>query len=99
MDEAAQFDEVLKLCDRLSIDVRREHLGGEGGGLCTVRGQRLLFVDLDADIGTQLAASIRAVSAIPEIQSVYLPQVLRELLDQAETRDRSESRGCDRAGS
>lgn len=81
MDETAQFDEVLKLCERLGIEVRREHLGGEGGDLCTVRGRRLMFIDLDADIATQLAVCVKALGGLPEIERVYLPQVLRELID------------------
>lgn len=84
MDETAQFDEVMKLCDRLGIEVRREHLGGEGGDLCTVRGRRMLFIDLDADIATQVATSIRALAGLAEIESIYVPQVLRELIDRTE---------------
>ncbi|MGD2107980.1 MAG: hypothetical protein PVI86_01185 [Phycisphaerae bacterium] len=81
MDEAAQFDEVLKLCDRLGIEIRREHLGGDGGNLCSLRGRRLLFVDLDADSATRLEASLRALARLPELETVYVPQVLRELIE------------------
>jgi len=81
MEETAQFDEVLRLCERLDIEIRREHLGGDGGGICTMRGRRLLFVDLDADPATRLAAAVSALAVLPEIEDLYVPQVLRELFE------------------
>ena len=77
----AQFHAVLDLLGRLGVQVRREHFGGQGGGLCQVHGRRIVFVDLDADAATQLEACVRALSSLPELDTVYVPPVLRELID------------------
>lgn len=83
MDAPAQFNTILELAERLGILVRMERLGGAGGGLCTVRGTRTLFVDLDADVLTRLERSLRALAQIPEVDGVYLAPWLREALDRA----------------
>ena len=85
MDVEAQFDAVLDVFGRLDIEVRHEGLGGAGGGLCTIRGKRVLFVDLDADPATRLETSARALAGLAELEGLYISPVLRELIDRATT--------------
>ncbi len=85
MDAIAQFDTVLELFGRLGIDVRQEHLGGGGGGLCRLHGRRVVFIDLDADMATRLQESLRALAALSELESVYITPALRELVDRVRT--------------
>lgn len=80
MDALAQLDLVVELFERLEIDVRREHLGGDGGGLCQVPGKRMVFIDLDADNLTQLAQSVRALASLPELPTIQVAPALRELI-------------------
>lgn len=82
MDAIAQFDAAVELLERLNIDIRREHLGGGGGGLCSLRGRRTVFIDLDADIPTRLERTIRALAELPELESAYVTPALRELIEQ-----------------
>ncbi|MGB2986703.1 MAG: hypothetical protein WBE26_12565 [Phycisphaerae bacterium] len=84
MNTVAQLDIVIGLFGRLGIEVRQEHLGGGGGGLCVLHGRRLAFVDLDADPATRLECSLRALAACPELDNVYVPPVIRELIQQNE---------------
>ena len=81
VDVAAQLDAVLDLLRRLDIEVRQEHLGGSGGGLCTVQGRRIIFIDIDTDLGTRLERCARALSSLPESEEVYVAPALRELID------------------
>lgn len=80
-DLSADLDAVIDVFARLGVDVRRERLGGAGGGLCTVRGERVLFVDLDADLATRLDRSLNALSTIPNLDSVYLVPAIRERIE------------------
>ena len=82
MDDAvAQLNTVIDVFERLGANLRKERLGGSGGGLCLVRGERVLFIDLDADPATQLDRCLTALSTIPEIDSMYLVPALRERID------------------
>lgn len=80
-DPSAHLDAVIDVFTRLGIDVRKERLGGVGGGLCTLRGTKVLFVDLDADVATRLDRSLDALSTIPNLESVYLVPALRERIE------------------
>ncbi len=75
---SGQLDAVIGLCGRLDIEVRLEHLGGGGGGLCTLRGRRVLFMDLDADAATRLDGCLAALATVPEVDSMYVAPRLRE---------------------
>ena len=81
MDALTQFDTVLQLLRKLGVETRQEHLGGEGGGLCRLRGQPVVFVDLDADVATQLSRCVEALAGMPEIDTMYLPPTLREQVE------------------
>jgi len=81
MDSAAHVEVVLELLSRLGVSVRFERMAGSGGGLCEVRGRRMVFVDLDADIATRLERSVEALAACPELETVYVPPAIRELID------------------
>lgn len=87
MDPANAIRMAIDHCERLGINVREEHLGSSGGGLCSLRGIRTLFVNLDADQTTQAQACIVALASIPEADDVYLPPTLREAIE----RERADS--------
>lgn len=84
VDTIAQFDAAVELLERWDVDIRREHLGGGGGGLCSLRGRRIVFIDLDADIPTRLEQTLRALAGLPELESAYVTPALRELIEQLE---------------
>lgn len=82
MDTVGQLDAILDLFERLGIDVRREQLGGAGGSLCRIHGKQIVFLDLDADVATQVDRCLDALSGIPGVDTVYIPPELRERLDE-----------------
>jgi len=81
MDATAQLDTIVHQFEQLGVEVRQERLGGSGGGLCRIRGRRVVFIDLDADAATRLDRSIEALAAVPEAAAVYVNQELRERMD------------------
>lgn len=80
-DFTAQLDEFIELCRRLGLEVRKEQLGGTGGGLCSVHGRRVLFIDLDADVATRLDRCLAALATVPEVDSIFITPALRERID------------------
>src|SRR3954470_11695807 len=73
------FDELLDLSRRLGITVRHARLAGAGGGLATPRGQRQLFIDLDAAPDEQLDQTASALANLPEIDNLSLRPDVRQL--------------------
>ena len=81
MDATAQFEQLTEAIEKLGLDVRYENLGGQSTGLCRIRGQSVMFVDLDADVATRMDQCFRALASIPDVDSTYLPPAIRERLD------------------
>ena len=69
--------------DKLSIEVRRAPLGGEGGGLCSIKDRQILYLDTSADALTQVEKCIADLSNLPEIDNVQIAPILRDALNQA----------------
>ena len=60
--------------------VRRDWLAGEGGGACTIRGQKWLFIDLASDYAEQLENVVDVLRSEPAIDRAKLPEELAVLL-------------------
>jgi CheY-like chemotaxis protein len=71
---------ALDLARQLGYAVREEWLDGRGGGGCTLKGRKLLFLDLAMDPGEQLQQVLDALRQDPETPQLPMPPVLRELL-------------------
>ena len=81
-ESTALFVEILDLLSRLGVDVRQERLGGAGGGLCTIRGKSVLFLDLDADLATLTTGCLDVLADLSEVDSLYVSPALRERIEQ-----------------
>jgi len=90
MDATAQLDTIVRLFEQLGVEVRQERLGGSGGGLCRIRGKRVVFVDLDADAATRLDRCVEALATVPEAAAVYISPELREWMDNLRVGESSE---------
>ena len=80
-DSLPSLDDLVSLLERLEVIIRRVHLDGRGGGLCTSGGTRMFFVDQDADESTQVEAALRAIGEIDRTRALYLSPVIREALE------------------
>ncbi len=87
MDAQAQLERVLELAEQLGLTIRHEPLGGDGGGLCRIRGQNVLFVDTSADAATRLERSLEALARIPGIDERFIRPDIREALDRIRSRN------------
>lgn len=75
------FDELLEIAKRMGIVVRHAALGGSGGGLASLKGQRQLFIDLNAQPADQLEQTVQALARLAELETIYLRPDLRALFD------------------
>lgn len=75
--------EALDAVERLGIEVRRERLGGNGGGLCRLRDRQVFFVDLDADQVSLLDELARTLAESGGAESFFLSPSLRNLIERA----------------
>jgi len=72
--------ELVKLAERLGIEIRHVRYEGEGG-LCLIRGKEVLAVNDSLDAPDRVAVMARALAAAPETESLYIVPEVRALLD------------------
>jgi hypothetical protein len=76
-----RLEALLTLAEHLGIDVRAETMGGDGGGLCKLRGAWVLFVDTTADLATRYDRTLTAMVARTDLDDHYLPPEVRDDLE------------------
>ena len=81
MDEQRILDELLALLEANNVAIRREPLGGRGGGLASVKGGHLFFVDTQASCAEVAALCAEAVTKLVDVETVYLRPEVRQFIE------------------
>ena len=81
MNEQSILDELLALLEANGVTIRSEPLGGSGGGLCTIKGQRIFFVDTQATSAFSAAICAEAVSKVVDVEQIYLKPQIRQFIE------------------
>ncbi|MHC4757298.1 MAG: hypothetical protein ACYTE8_01445 [Planctomycetota bacterium] len=82
MNKQQIIEELIALLDADGVAIRREELGGSGGGLCFLKGQMVFFLDTqssDAETATRCA---EAVLKRVDIEKVFIKPEVREFVEQ-----------------
>jgi hypothetical protein len=81
MNEQRILEELLGLLEANGVTIRREPLGGSGGGLCTVKGDQIFFVDTQATSAEMAAVCAEAVSKVVDIEKIYIRPEVRQFIE------------------
>jgi hypothetical protein len=81
MNEQRILEELLALLAAKNIVVRSEPLGGSGGGLCTVKGEQIFFVDTQAASAETAALCAEAVAKVLDIEKIYIRPEVRQFIE------------------
>jgi len=75
------LEELLGLLEAGNIKIRREPLGGGGGGFCTIKGEPTLFLDTEAGADESAAVCADTVLSTVDIDNVYIRPEVRRFLE------------------
>ncbi len=81
MNEQRIFEELLALLEADGVNIRNEPLGGSGGGLCTIKGEHIFFVDTQATSAEMAATCAEAVSKLLDIETLYIRPQVRQFIE------------------
>jgi hypothetical protein len=81
MNEQMILQELLVLLEANGITVRNEPLGGSGGGLCTIKGECIFFVDTQAPSVTVATVCAEAVAQVVDIEQIYIKPQVRQFIE------------------
>jgi hypothetical protein len=82
MNEQRILDELLTLLADSDVVIRSEPLGGAGGGLCSVRGQNVFFLDTQAGSAESAAKCAEAVAKVLDIENIYIRPEVRRFIEE-----------------
>jgi len=81
MNEQNILEELLALLEANGVTIRNEPLGGSGGGLCSIKGQYIFFVDTQASSAVSAALCAEAVSKVVNVEQIYVKPQVRQFID------------------
>ena len=90
MDQGAIIDQLEELAERFGIQIRYEpiSLDEEGislvGGLCKLRGEKLLIINSKAPARDKIQALAKALSNF-DLDQIYIRPAIRGLIERAAT--------------
>ena len=87
MDDRDILDALLELLGNCRVEVRKAPLGGQGGGMCRLRGKPVFFADADASVGETTALAAQAVRQNMDVEGVYLRPQIREIIERYRSPD------------
>ena len=81
MNEQAILEELLAILEANGVTIRNEPLSGGGGGLCTVKGKHIFFVDTQAPVAEVAALCATAVAKTVDIEKLYIKPQVRQFIE------------------
>jgi hypothetical protein len=81
MNEQNILEELLALLEANGVTVRNEPLGGSGGGLCSIKGKPIFFVDTQASSAVSAAICAEAVSKVVDVEQIYVKPQVRQFIE------------------
>ncbi len=81
MNEQGILQELLALLEANGVTVRSEPLGGNGGGLCMVKGKHIFFLDTEAPSIVAAALCAEAVPRVADIEQIYIRPQVRQFIE------------------
>ncbi len=75
------LDSLIYQIELSGTQVRKEKMGGSGGGLCRFKTKNLFYFDVDASKTDSTIASAKALDELVDIESIYLRPEVREFIN------------------
>ena len=75
------LDELLRLLEKAGIEVRTEQMGGGGGGVCSVKGRNIVFLDSQGSMRERAAVCANALAKAVDLEKVYLKPEVRQFVE------------------
>ncbi len=82
MDQQQVIDDLLDLIAAEDVEIRRESMGGTGGGLCHLKKKAIFYVDTEASVEETLQLCGEAVKRLVDTEIIYLRPQVRQVLEQ-----------------
>ena len=80
MNEQGILEELLALLEANDVTIRSEPLGGSGGGLCTIKDERIFFLDTEAPSIVTAAICAQSLPKVVDIEQIFIKPQVRQFI-------------------
>lgn len=88
MEHQAILEELLDLLAGRNVAIRRESMGGGGGGLCEYKDKKVFFLDCQSGSYESAVQAARAVlRVIEDLEAIFVKPAVRDFLDRIKEMD------------
>ena len=81
MNDQRLLEELISQLKASGVTIREEPLGGSGGGLCSIKGQQIFFVDTQAPSVVVAVLCAEVVPKVVDIEQVYIKPEVRQFIE------------------
>jgi hypothetical protein len=81
------LDELLRLLEKAGVEVRTEQMGGGGGGVCSVKGKNIVFLDSQGNMRERAAVCAKALAKAVDVEKVYMKPEVRQFVEHESKRN------------
>ena len=81
MDDHLILQELIELLESYGIRTRIEALNESNGGLCTINGEKILFLNTYDQSKEQAAVCVDAVLKAIDIEAIYIKPEIRTFIE------------------
>lgn len=92
MNEQRILEELIALLEANSVTIRTEPLGGSGGGLCTIKGEPIFFVDTQAPSAEVAALCAEALLKVVDVEKLYIRPEVRQFIENYSNSEKEQSK-------
>jgi hypothetical protein len=71
-DSISILEDLLVVLAAQGVLIRKTAMGGEGGGLCKVRGANTFFVDTQGDSMETAVKAAKALRSVVDVEKIFL---------------------------
>jgi len=75
------LEELIALLETSNVKIRNEPLGGSGGGLCSMKGEQIFFVDTQAPTADVAVLCAEVVKKVVDIEKLYIKPQVRQFIE------------------
>ena len=75
------LEELVMILESNGVAIRREPLAGGAGGLCTVSGRHIFFIDTQAPSIEVASVAAEAIAKLIDIENIYLRPEIRQFIE------------------
>ncbi len=81
MNDQIILEQLVAILEAGGVSIRNEPLGGSGGGLCTIKDEKIFFIDTQASSAEMAPIFAEAIARTIDIEQLYIKPEVRQFIE------------------